>query len=80
MNILLTAKLRCRSVERLDAGPGQVVENLKLSAVPGDSAENAEWSRWTPTAELSLSISREAVQGRLSPGKDYLITIQEVPA
>ena len=71
----INAKFRCRSVEQVDGSP--ILENVKLQAIQADSPINKQWSKWTPSGELTMAISNVEAQGSIVAGKDYIITIRE---
>lgn len=53
-------------------------EGVELSAANGrkDTA-NAQWSKWTPSGRLTMTINNPDAQGRLVPGKYYFLDISE---
>lgn len=53
-------------------------EEIIANAVHGDSPENKEWSKWTPSGQLTLQITNEAAFGRLLPGDEIMIEITRV--
>ena len=64
MNI--RAKFVCNSVTKtVDA------EQIAFSAAQGES--NKQWSKWTPSGQLSMSITNPAVLGKFEPGKFYFL-------
>jgi hypothetical protein len=69
MNI--RAKFRCDAVVQ---AVGQ--ETVNLYAVSGDSAENKQWSLYTPSGQLSLTITNRDVFGAFVPGREYFLTIE----
>jgi hypothetical protein len=48
-------------------------ERVKLCAVYGDSPENKEWSKWTPSASFDIYISNPAAFGQLSSGHEFIV-------
>ena len=48
-------------------------ELVKLRAVYGDSPENKEWSKFTPSGELSITITNPDAYGKLSNGHEFYI-------
>ena len=71
MNI--RAKFRCTTV--LTDGTN---ETVTLNAANGkkDTA-NAQWAKWTPGGNLSLTINNPEAQGKIAPGKFYFLDIEE---
>lgn len=50
-------------------------ETVQLYAVySGDAnSENAQWSKWTPSASFSITINNPAAIGKLSQGHEYFV-------
>ncbi len=76
----MRAKLRVAKVEKLS----QDVEILTFVAVgkhdgyPEDgSDENNTFSRWTPTADLKMSITNPALHGKFSEGQQFYLDFNE---
>lgn len=71
----VVAKLRCISIELFEQS-----RQVKLSAVttsdPNDP--NASWSKWTPAANLSMTISNPAAYEQFKVGGEYLVTFQPI--
>ena len=71
------AKFRCTSkTSRTSAGsygPAKPVdtEEVTLAAVMGD--ENKEWSQWTPSGNLSMTINNPKALEQFEVGKDYFL-------
>lgn len=79
MNV--TAKFRCTSLNYLDPGVNSkdVIAQLKLSAVYGDGKENKEWSKYTPTGEITMTVTNPTAVDYFRPGKEYYIVFNEAP-
>ena len=72
MNI--RAKFVCETVLKDSSN-----ETVKLRAVTCDgSKDNESWSKWTPSGELTMSVSNPAAHGAFVPGKSYFIDISPV--
>lgn len=54
-------------------------EEISMNAVYGKSGVNEKWSKWTPSGNLTMTISNEAAFGNLRPGRNYFIRIEECP-
>jgi hypothetical protein len=68
------AKFMCSSVTKNHDGG----EGVALYAANGkNGTANAQWSKWTPGGNLTLTISNPEAQGRLVPGRYYFIDIDE---
>jgi len=49
-------------------------ERVTLHAVYGESGtENDQWSKWTPSANLSITISNPLAFGKLSNGHEFFV-------
>lgn len=46
---------------------------VKMSAVTSGSEENKSFSKWTPTASLSMNISNPECFDKFEVGKEYYI-------
>lgn len=73
------AKFRCtEKLKRTSAGsygtpqPADT-EEVHLAAVMGD--ENKEWSRWTPSGQLRMTITNPQALDQFEVGKDYYLDI-----
>lgn len=53
-------------------------EAVELTAANGraDTA-NAQWSKWTPSGKLTMTINNPGAQGQLKPGNYYMLTLSE---
>lgn len=66
------AKFNCVSVEPNPGGEGV---DVLMRAVIGEEGDNAEWSKWTPTGELTMHVTNPSAAERFVPGWDYFIDI-----
>jgi len=73
--ITMRAKMRVKLVEKHDG-----FENLYFSAVcksdayPADgSDENNTFAKWTPTADLSMTVNNPALLGKIAVGEEYYL-------
>jgi hypothetical protein len=72
----IVAKFQCNAVTRDASGN----ETVTLNPVTGkDGTANAQWSKWTPSGRLELTITNPPAQGQIEPGKEYLVTIAPAP-
>lgn len=68
-------KFHCASVtKRSNRGDAEnpVVFEATFNAVYGDSEENKQFFKWTPTGQLSLGVYKQDI---FEPGKDYYLDI-----
>ena len=78
-NAVLVAKMSLNTVAKtFNQGEAAATgETISLSAVYSDSesATNKQWSKWTPSGSLTLSISNPDAVGKVTAGyyKVYLV-------
>lgn len=69
---MLRAKFRVNAVEK--QGENELVTlNAVASALPNDP--NHEWSKYTPSGELRMTLSNPDAQGKLEQGKSYFLDL-----
>lgn len=69
------AKFKCNSIEQF---VGQ--KQAKFSAVYSDKGENADFTKYTPSGELSILITDDSkAADQFTPGKCYYLTLEEAP-
>ena len=75
MESILRCKMRVSEVTRTINPDGSVdQERVKLAAVYGEvGSKNAEWSKWTPSAEFSIFINNPLAFGKLSKGHEFYV-------
>lgn len=80
-------KMRVNEVALIKNEDGSInQERVKLSAVYGkEGTDNAQWSKWTPSANFEITISNPGAFGKLSSGHEYFVdfvpaTAEEVKA
>jgi len=73
----LRLKMVVGSVKRFAAADGTIsAEELSLSAVYGqEGSPNAQWSKWTPSAMLTLQVNNPGAFGRVLPGQFYFVDL-----
>ena len=77
------AKMRCVEVsERTSVTGAGLVEAkyIRLQAVYGgdDDKENRDWSKWTPSGELAMTVTNPDAFNQFKIGKCYFIDMNEV--
>lgn len=74
-NAMLRCKMRVASVTQNLDGEGKVeYETVKLQAVYGrEGTKNQEWSKFTPQADFSITISNPAAMNKLSKGSFFFV-------
>lgn len=74
---MVRAKMMCVERKQLYAGSGALEENstwtIRLQPVYGDSPENKEWSKWTPSGEVSLQITNPKAVDQFQLGQAYFV-------
>ena len=74
MSAVLRAKVVVTSVKRsVNAEGNYASEEVELSAVYGNSEENKQWSKWTPSAQFKMQINNEQAFGKLPVGTEFYI-------
>lgn len=82
------AKFKCTKVEPYSNDGGKTTDGkiINMSAVIGYNAdgsridENESWSKYTPSGNLSISITNPEAFEQFQEGKDYYLVFDEVPA
>jgi hypothetical protein len=77
MNAVLRCKMSVGSVKSsCDANGDKVAEEIALQAVYGpEGSPNAQWSKWTPSAGLTMYISNPGAFGKVLPGQFFFVDI-----
>lgn len=74
MESVTRCKMRVSSVSNQIAADGSVeYQTVELCAVYGDSPENKQWSKWTPSASLKIQISNQAAMNKLASGHEFFV-------
>ena len=72
------AKFRCNQVVDYNNGNDYTSREVKFSAVYGKDGENADYSKATPSGQLSMYIDKgTAAYDTFQPGKDYYLTFEQ---
>lgn len=71
---MLRAKMKCDSVTRTTYG-----ETIKLHPVHSGSPENEQWSKYTPSGSLDLTITNPDAFGKMQPGDEFFLDLTPVP-
>lgn len=73
---MLRCKMRVAEVSHVKDSSGKTEsERLILVAVYGDTEENKQWSKWTPNANFTLTISNPDAIGKVSSGHEYFVDL-----
>lgn len=69
MDAKMRAKLRIHSVTQHEGGS----ETLELGAVASGTPEDNTYSKYTPSANLKMSITNPALAGQFKPGQTFYV-------
>jgi hypothetical protein len=76
MNKTVRAKFACGGVEKYQSCDDQQI-TVRFYAVTKDG-ENKDWSKWTPSGYLSMTIGNQNLIDHFIVGKEYFLDITEV--
>jgi hypothetical protein len=74
----LRLKMVVNSVKKICDGEGNITqEEVSLNAVYSnkEGSANAQWSKWTPSANLSMYISNPDAFGKVLPGQFVFVDL-----
>lgn len=76
-NAALRLKMSIASVKSsCDQNGDKVVEEISLQAVYGpEGSANSQWSKWTPTASLTMYVTNPSAFGKVLPGQFYFVDL-----
>lgn len=76
-NAVLRLKMSVSSVKRVADAQGNIQsEEIGLNAVYGpEGSPNAQWSKWTPMASLSMTVNNPAAFGKVLPGQFFFVDL-----
>lgn len=77
---MLRLKMVVNTVKRVADNDGNISqEEITLSAVYSDKegAPNKQWSKWTPTGNLSFTVSNPLALGQVLPGQFYFVDLRQ---
>ncbi len=77
MSAVLRLKMVVNSVKKVYDTEGNITqEELGLNAVYGkEGSANAQWSKWTPSGSLTMSISNPEAFGKVLPGQFLFVDL-----
>ena len=71
---MLRCKLRVTKVTHNKEADGTTsYETVELMAVYGNTEENKQWSKYTPSANFNITISNPEAMNKLSAGHEYYV-------
>jgi hypothetical protein len=79
MTATLRLKMFIASVKSgCDQSGAKVNEAIDLQAVYGpEGSANSQWSKWTPSASLTMYVTNPGAFGRVLPGQFYFVDLIE---
>ena len=73
---MLRLKMQVNAVKRVAGQSGEIeAEEISLHAVYGNSEENKEWSKWTPSGVLNFTVNNPGAMGKVLPGKSFYVDL-----
>lgn len=57
-----------------------VLAHVAMTAVYSETKEDNSFSKWTPTANFTMTVTNPAVLEQLAPGKQFYVDFTEVGA
>lgn len=73
------AKFWCQNIQHQGPASSEAdpVATVTLAPVYGDNAENADWSKYTPSGKIEMCITNPAAIEQFELGSEYLITFEK---
>jgi len=77
MSAILRLKMSISSVKKVcDQNGEQSAEEIALQAVYGpEGSANSQWSKWTPSAGLTMYVTNPQAFGKVLPGQFYYVDL-----
>jgi len=75
---VLRLKMMVNTVKTVHDNEGEPhMQELALSAVYSnkEGSANAQWSKWTPSASLTMTVSNPAAFGKVRPGQFLFVDL-----
>lgn len=69
--------IRAKFVVEQAVMDGNSNETLTARAVTTGSAENLQWSKYTPSGSLTMTISNPSAQGHFKAGQEFFLILSE---
>jgi hypothetical protein len=70
----VVAKFKCVEKTERDGNPNPV--DVRLVPTYDENGPNKQWSKWTPSGEIKLTITNPPASDAFVPGVEYLITFE----
>jgi hypothetical protein len=77
------AKFRCTNVSTSATNYGSTpgaIEAKTVTLNPVCDEHNKEWSKWTPSGEIKMTINNPAAFDQFTPGECYFVDFTPAPA
>lgn len=77
---VMRCKMKVEGVVHQKDGKGNTVEEqIRLFAVVGgEGSPNADWSKWTPSANFYISVTNPRVFGKVQNGQEFYVDLVPV--
>lgn len=72
------AKFRCNAITEKTMNGNDICKEVQLNPVYGNGEANKEWSKYTPSGELKMTITNPAASDQFKVNKDYYLDITPV--
>lgn len=70
----MRAKFTLQKIEQhAVSGSDECLCNVEFAAVAADSEDNKDWSQWTPSGKIEMTITNPEAMKGLEVGKAYFI-------
>lgn len=74
------AKFTVQSVTEFATAPGDVMKQVKLTAVTRGDGDPEDFWKYSPAGALEITISNPAAADQFTPGKRFYLDFTEAPA
>lgn len=76
-NATLRLKMSISSLKKVADNEGNVsAEEITLSCVYGkEGTANAQWSKWTPSGQLTFTVNNPDAFGKVLPGQFFFVDL-----
>ena len=79
LETVVRAKFFVSKIEHLHTpNPGDMIANVFLQPVYGDSPENKRWSKYTPQGEIKMTITNPGAVQQFEIGKAYFVDFKAI--
>lgn len=76
---MVRAKFKCTEIKHVATqSPNDVLAMLTFIPVYGDGKDNKEWSKYTPSGKLEMTVTNPSAIDKFEIGKDYYLDFKPV--